>query len=199
LASRFRGSEPQPNVIRLSTMFWLVLVLVTGFAMFGVKYAVQSLEDELNRIKKATIAEEHAIRTNEAEWAYLTRPETLDEMNRHYLSLGPIATKQLRVTVIDIPLRPQPLPADPSPAATPAPESGVSPPEAPIAATTQGTQAVAAAPESSVAVAAGAPEKPAHTAELAKPIPAKTAGKPAMLPRPPRSLDELIAQVAASR
>jgi hypothetical protein len=56
---------------------------------------------------------------------------------------------------------------------------------------------VAAAPESPVAAAA--PEKPAHTAELAKPIPAKTAGKPVMLPRRPRSLDELIAQVAASR
>ena len=179
-------------------MFWLVLVLVTGFGMFGVKYAVQSLEDDLNRIKKATIAEEHAIRTNEAEWAYLTRPETLDEMNRHYLSLGPIATKQLRVTVVDIPLRPQPpLPADPFPGAAPLPQTEVSSPEAPIAAATQATQATAAAPESSVAAAA--PEKPAHTAELAKPIPAKTAGKPAMLPRRPRSLDELIAQVAASR
>ena len=187
-------------MIRLSTMFWLVLVLMTGFAMFGVKYAVQSLEDELNRIKKATIAEEHAIRTNEAEWAYLTRPETLEEMNRHYLSLGPIATKQLRLTVIDIPLRPQPaLPADPSPAAAPAPESEVSPPEAPIAATTQEIQAMAAASESSVAVAAAAPEKPAHTAEQAKPIPTKTAAKPAALPRRPRSLDELIDQVAASR
>jgi hypothetical protein len=185
-------------MIKLSTMFWLVLVLVTGFAMFGVKYAVQSLEDELNRIKKATIAEEHAIRTNEAEWAYLTRPETLDEMNRHYLSLGPIATKQLRVTVIDIPLRPQPpLPADPSPVAAPVPESGVSPPEAPIAAANQAMQAVAAGPESSVAPAA--PENPAHNPELVRPIPTKPAGKPAMQLRGPRSLDELIAQVAASR
>ena len=185
-------------MIKLSTMFWLVLVLVTGFGMFGVKYAVQSLEDDLNRIKKATIAEEHAIRTNEAEWAYLTRPETLDEMNRRYLSLGPIATKQLHVSVVDIPLRPQPpLPADPLPAAAPLPQTEVSSPEAPIAAATQVTQATAAAPESSVAAAA--PEKPAHAAELAKPIPAKTAGKPAMLPRRPRSLDELIDQVAASR
>jgi hypothetical protein len=183
-------------------MFWLVLVLITGFAMFGVKYAVQSQEEELNRIKKATIAEEQAIRTNEAEWAYLTRPETLDEMNRHYLSLEPISTKQLRLTVTDIPLRPQPpLPADPTPIAAPAPESGISSPEAPIAAAIQAAiqevQTLAAAPETSVAAAA--PEKPAHPVELAKPAPAKTAGKPAMPPRRPRSLDELIDQVAASR
>jgi hypothetical protein len=184
-------------VIRFSTMFWLVLVSVTGFAMFGVKYAVQSLEDELNRIKKATIAEEHAIRTNEAEWAYLTRPETLEEMNRHYLSLGPIATKQLRVTVIDIPLRPPPpLPVDPSPAAAPVLEDEVSPPEGPIVAATLAAQPAAAAPESP---AAAAPEKPAHTAELTKQAPTKTAGKSASPARRPRSLDELIAQVAASR
>ena len=178
-------------------MFWLVLVLVNGFGMFEVKYAVQSLEDDLNRVKKATIAEEHAIRTDEAEWAYLTRPETLDEMNRHYLSLGPIATKQLRVTVVDIPLRPQPpLPADPFPAAAPLPQTEVSSPEAPIAAATQATQATAAAPE--VPIVAAASEKPAHTAEPVKSTPAKTAAKPAMLPRRTTSLDELIAQVAAS-
>ena len=92
-------------MIKLGTLFWLVLVSMTGFAMFAVKYGVQSLEDELNRTKKATIAEEHAIRADEAEWAYLTRPETLDEMNRRHLSLGPIATKQLRIALSDIPLR----------------------------------------------------------------------------------------------
>ncbi len=189
-------------MIKLSTMFWLVLVLVTGFGMFGVKYAVQSLEDDLNRIKKATIAEEHAIRTNEAEWAYLTRPETLDEMNRHYLSLGPIATKQLRVTVVDIPLRPQPpVVADASPADAPALESGGAPvaaanPGAEAAAAAPGGQTVASAPEAPVVAAAS--EKPAHTAEPVKSTPAKTAAKPAMLPRRPTSLDELIAQVAAS-
>jgi hypothetical protein len=183
-------------MIRLSTLFWLVLVFVTGFAMFAVKYAVQSQEDELNRIKKATIAEEHAIRTNEAEWAYLTRPETLDDMNRHYLSLGPIATKQLRVTLTDIPLRPQALvPADAPAAAEPAADSG--PPAAP------GEPAAPAAPTTPIAPGApttpAAQGKPTRAADLAKPTPAKAAAKPAMPARRPTSLDELIAQVAASR
>jgi hypothetical protein len=60
-------------MIKLSTLFWLVLVATTGFTMFAVKYGVQSLEDELNRTKKAIVAEDHAIRSDEAEWAYLTR------------------------------------------------------------------------------------------------------------------------------
>jgi hypothetical protein len=166
-------------MIKLSTLFWLVLVSTTGFAMFAVKYEVQSLEEELNRTKKATIAEEHAIRTDDAEWAYLTRPETLDEMNRHYLSLAPIATKQLRATVTDIPLRaPTPVPVDEAAVETAAESGPLIVPATPI---------TTASPEQPIGVAE--PAKPAPAAEMAKPV----------IPRPPRSLDELIAKVAASR
>jgi hypothetical protein len=164
-------------MIKLSTVFWLVLVSTTGFAMFAVKYGVQSLEEELNRVKKATIAEEHAIRADDAEWAYLTRPEILDEMNRRHLSLGPIATKQLRVTLDDIPLRAA---APVTTAAAGAPTEGGLPTR----------PAATAAPSS--------PEKPTEITELAKPVPSKALVKP-VPPLRPRSLDELIAQVAANR
>ena len=167
-------------MIKLSTLFWLVLVSTTGFAMFAVKYGVQSLEDELNRTKRATIAEEHAIRADEAEWAYLTRPETLDEMNRRHLSLGPIATKQLRISLSDIPLRvTTPVAVDAS-AVAELPAEGALPtiPVSTMAPTLQ--------------------EKPTEGAELVKPAAAKALAKP-VPPRRPRSLDELIAQVAASR
>jgi hypothetical protein len=170
------------GVIKLSTLFWLVVVSTTGFAMFAVKYGVQSLEDELNRTKKAVVAEEHAIRSDEAEWAYLTRPETLDEMNRRHLSLGPIATRQLRTTLTDIPLRAA------APVAIDAPAVAVAEPP------------VESAPPTILAstIAPASPEKPLEAAELAKPVSAKALAKP-VPPRRPRSLDELIAQVAPSR
>ena len=169
-------------MIKLSTLFWLVVVSTTGFAMFAVKYGVQSLEDELNRTRKAVVAEEHAIRSDEAEWAYLTRPETLDEMNRRHLSLGPIATRQLRTTLADIPLRAA------APVAVDAPVVAVAEPP------------VESAPPAILAstIAPASPEKPLEAAELAKPVSAKALAK-RVPPRRPRSLDELIAQVAASR
>jgi hypothetical protein len=163
-------------MIKLSTLFWLVLVSTTGFAMFAVKYGVQSLEDELNRTKRATIAEEHAIRADEAEWAYLTRPETLDEMNRRHLALGPITTKQLRTSVIDIPLR----------AAAPVVAVAEQPAES----------APPAIPASTIAPALL--EKQAEVVELARPAPTKAMAKP-VPSRHPKSLDELIAQVVANR
>jgi hypothetical protein len=168
-------------MIKLSTLFWLVIVSTTGFAMFAVKYGLQSLEDELNRTKRAIIAEEHAIRTDEAEWAYLTRPETLDEMNRRHLSLGPIATKQLRTALTDIPLRAAaPVIVDAPVVAAAEPPAETAPPTIPAS-----------------TIAPASLEKPLEAAEFAKPAPAKAAAKPP--PRHPRSLDELIAQVAASR
>src|SRR5271167_1445848 len=149
MAAQWRAPYRRPaqrtgRMIRLGTLFWLVLVSATGFAMFGVKYQVQALEDDLARTNRATAAEEHELRVLDAEWAYLTRPETLEAMNRQFLSLGPIATKQLHATATDIPLRPPPPPAEPPPVEPPAVE-----PPAIVAAAEQAPAASAApsAPE----------------------------------------------------
>jgi hypothetical protein len=180
-------------MIKLATLFWLVLVSASGFAMFAVKYQVQSVEDELNRARKETIAEEHVIRMDEVEWAYLTRPETLEEMNQRHLSLMPIATTQLRASIADIPLRPPPPPInEPVASAAPTAEPGPSAVAAPEPATQPQTPPQAAAPTAtSSPVLAQAPE-------IAKPVAVKAAAKPAG-PRRPKTLDDLIAQIAASR
>ena len=181
---------------KLATLFWLVLVSAAGFAMFAVKYQVQSLEDELNRAKKDTIAEEHAIRMDEVEWAYLTRPETLEEMNQRHLSLLPIATTQLRTSLADIPLRPSPSSSPPveeavasaAPSAENAPAIMASPPE-------QAAQAPVTPPEPLRQVAAAAPLQAPGMIKL---VAAKAVTKPAA-PRRPKTLDDLIAQIATSR
>jgi hypothetical protein len=203
-------------MIRLGTLFWLVLVSTTAFAMFGVKYQVQALEDELARTNRATAAEEHELRVLEAEWAYLTRPATLEAMNRQFLSLGPIATKQLHTTAADIPLRPPPPPAEPPPAEPPAIVAGAEPAPAASAAPTAQEGVPVQAPEPATPQTAAEPpvtqsalrampallEKPAAAPQLAKAVPVKAAAKPSPPASPPRrakSLDDLIAQIMTSR
>jgi hypothetical protein len=199
-------------MIRLGTLFWLVLVSATGFAMFGVKYQVQALEDELARTNRATAAEEHELRVLDAEWAFLTRPATLEAMNRQFLSLGPIATKQLHATAADIPLRPPPPEAPPPAAESPAvvaaaePASAVSmPPNAPegipVPAPELATPQAAAEPPVTQSALRAMPallEKPAATPQLAKAVLVKTTAKPSP-PRRAKSLDDLIAQIMTSR
>jgi hypothetical protein len=205
-------------MIKVGTLFWLVLVSATGFAMFGVKYQVQALEDELARTKRATTAEEHEIRVLDAEWAYLTRPETLEAMNRQFLSLTPISTKQLHSTAADIPLRP--VPPAPPPAAAPAEATTVVAAAEPTPPSNAPSNAVASAPEgvpsrnpapvpvkvaaepqtaqSALRVMPALLERSAGTPQLAKAVAVKAVVKPTA-PRRAKSLDDLISQIMASR
>jgi cell division protein FtsL len=196
-------------MIRLRTLFWLLLVSATGFAMFGVKYQVQALEDELGRINRAAAAEEHEIRVLDAEWAYLTRPQTLESMNRQFFSLVPTSTRQLRTTVADIPMRPPP-PAPPQPVEAaamvasaepaPVPNAAPSPAEEPSAAVTEPAKPAAEPPQAKSALRAmpALLEKPTANAQLAKAVPAKTAARSSPTHRA-KSLDDLISQIMASR
>jgi hypothetical protein len=200
-------------MIRLGTLFWLVLVSAAGFAMFGVKYQVQELENELARAKRATLAEEHEIRVLEAEWAYLTRPETLDTMNRRFLSLAPISTKQLHATVADLPMRPPPAPLPAPPeivvaaaeqTAAPSEPTGTvadPPAEAPPVPVPFNAAAEPPLTRSAVRAMPALLEKPTVAAQPVKAVPVRAVAKstPPSPPRKAKSLDDLIAQIMASR
>ncbi len=111
---------------KLGAIFWLGLVLVSGFTTFKVKYAVQDIDDALTRVRKQTIVEQQEIRVLKAEWTYLNQPERLAEMNRHHLQLAPMTVRQLQHRIDDIPWRTLSagpdllLAASPVPAAPPA-------------------------------------------------------------------------------
>jgi hypothetical protein len=194
-------------MIRLRSLFWLVLVSATGFAMFGVKYQVQGLEDELSRINRATAAEEHEIHVLDAEWAYLTRPETLELINREFFSLVPISTKQLRASVAELPMRPAAVPPPPPAeaatvvaAAEPSAAGPASEAAAPVAAPATARQTPEPAPPNrgAPAPALAAPERTAAAAPSAKAAPVRVAAR-SVPPRRARSLDDLISQIMASR
>jgi hypothetical protein len=195
-------------MIRLASLFWLALVAVTGFATFKVKYAVQDIEDELNKVRRHTVAEQQEIHILRAEWTSLNQPERLADLNRRLLSLTALAPKQLQRKIEDIPLRPVPEPAEPLIAAAPEPTAPQpSAADVPAPADTVTPVAAATAPhpalpkiqliataEAAPAVVAPAtskqtPAKPESKAQLAK---AGTA-------RQPRSLDRLISEIAESR
>ncbi len=96
-------------MIRLSSLVWLVLVGLAGFAMFKVKYEVMGLEERLTAVDRAILADGDAIHVLNAEWSYLSQPARLDRLNRRYLGLQPIATRQLG-RIADLPMRPDATP-----------------------------------------------------------------------------------------
>ena len=182
---------------KLGTAFWLVLVLAAGFTTFKVKYAVQDIEDALNRARRQTIAEQQETRVLTAEWTYLNQPERLAELNRRFLGLAGITAKQLQRSVEEIPLR---APAAP-PAAPPDVLVDANPgPAAPqVAAAPVAVAAVAVGPTPAIAGASPRDDVPAggdaRPPGNAAPVQlAKAGAAPAA-----SSLDALIAQIAEAR
>jgi hypothetical protein len=211
-------------MIRFTSLLWLALVAVTGFATFKIKYAVQDIEEELNRVRRQTVAEQQEIHVLRAEWTALNQPERLADLNRRFLSLAALSPKQLQRRIEEIPLRLVPEPAEPVIAAAPAPvpvpaaaptearaEAG---PATPVAAVSPGLGDVVVDARATAAAAAQHPTLPKiqliATAEAAPlpAVPAKaTPAKAEPRPQPakvkpaqqPRSLDRLIDAIAEGR
>jgi len=82
-------------MIRLGTLLWMLLVALSGYAMFQVKYEVAQLEDEDLRLNRQIVASRERIRVLGAEWSFLNQPARLDQLVKRHLTLGPIGTSQI--------------------------------------------------------------------------------------------------------
>ena len=82
-------------MMRLSTLLWALLVGVSGYAMFQVKYEVQQLEDQARHLTHDIGAGQEQIRVLGAEWSFLNQPTRLEQLAKRHLSLGPIGTQQI--------------------------------------------------------------------------------------------------------
>src|SRR5262249_29292821 len=194
------------GMIRLASMFWLLLVSAAALATFALKYEVQALDVRLADARKATAAESRELRVLDAEWAYLNRPDMLAAMNQRFLSLAPITRKQLQTATAEIPMRPAP---------------AAPPPAAPASGSGQGGAVDMPPPGGAAPVVTAAldrpraPEKWAMASPPPGPLPIKAAAPPgpssplpikgAAPPGPPsprlgsvdsRSLDQLFTRIA---
>ena len=93
---------------RIGVVFWIGLVLASGFTTFKVKHSVQAIDDELTRVRKHAVAEQQEIRVLAAEWTYLNQPDRLAGLNRIYLQLAPLTARQLQQRAEDIAWRAPP-------------------------------------------------------------------------------------------
>jgi hypothetical protein len=92
---------------RLSLPVWLLVIVIAGFCMFQVKFAVQELEGRLATTNRQIRLSEDALRVLKAEWSYLNEPERLSDLNRRHLGLAPVAARQM-VGLADLPIRQAP-------------------------------------------------------------------------------------------
>jgi hypothetical protein len=150
---------------------------------FIVKQNVQGLDDQLNAVRKKTVAEQKAIHELTADWTFLNQPELLTDLNNRYVHLATRSPKQVVTSLDNIPLRPAP-----SPALDAAPQIA------------EGSNAPAPTPPAKVVAAA--PARPAIVPVSAvAPGRARVASEMVASSQPakPASLTGLFAQVSGDR
>ncbi|MBN8542647.1 MAG: hypothetical protein J0M34_00090 [Alphaproteobacteria bacterium] len=79
-------------------MSWLVgvgMFAVAAFGLYLVKYTVQDMQKEVNRLAAELKQEEESLHLLNAEWAYLNRPERLRAMAEKHLTLAPFDTRKM--------------------------------------------------------------------------------------------------------
>ena len=84
-------------MIRVSTLIWIMLVALSGYAMFQVKSEVTRLDKRLVAVNRQIADDRDQMRTLNVEWATLTQPERLDTLSQHVLQLSPIRTLGSRI------------------------------------------------------------------------------------------------------
>jgi len=82
-------------MIRTSTIIWLLILFISAFCLFQVKYKVQDLRKDLAEINRQLEQERDAIHVLKAEWAYLNQPDRLRSIAERHLELVPVKVGQI--------------------------------------------------------------------------------------------------------
>lgn len=97
--------------MRASLLFWTALAGIAVAVLYKTSNEVQEAQQKLAATRRAITAEQEAIRVLDAEWAWLTRPERLEDLATRHLGMGPTLGLQF-ASLQDLP---EPLPSQPLP------------------------------------------------------------------------------------
>ena len=91
-------------MIRITTLLWVVLLVIAGGTVMHVSYQVRHVEKHLSDLNRDTRSEQDKLRILSAEWDTLNDPQRIDTLAKRYLTLE--ATPIARVIALDaIPLK----------------------------------------------------------------------------------------------
>ena len=80
---------------RISTLVWILVTVIAAFMLYQVKYEVQSLKSQVADTAHRLEAEKQALHVVAAEWAYLNRPERLQQLADKYLASSDVTVDKI--------------------------------------------------------------------------------------------------------
>jgi len=80
---------------RLATVIWMVVIVAAALMLYMVKYQVQAIRNQATETASELEAEKEALHVVNAEWAYLNRPERLQQLASKYLAASDMTVDQV--------------------------------------------------------------------------------------------------------
>ncbi len=75
---------------------WVIVCVAVALLVYDVKYSVQDMHQETQRLKAELIRERERVHMLELEWTQATRPERIRALAEQYTSLIPITTSHIQ-------------------------------------------------------------------------------------------------------
>lgn len=82
-------------MIHRGLLFWSIAAVATAVGLFGVKYKVQDLEEQIDRTNQKIITSQQATHILKVEWAHLNEAERIEKLAQKYLKLEQAGIKQV--------------------------------------------------------------------------------------------------------
>ncbi len=82
-------------MIRLSMIIWVMVLAVSAFALYSVKFKVQTLRSQIAEVEEQLESERESMNVVAAEWAYLNRPDRIQKLAAAYLSTKEVTVEQI--------------------------------------------------------------------------------------------------------
>lgn len=81
--------------LRITALIYMACVVCAAVGLYLVKYNVQNVQREVAGLKKELAQEKESLHLLNAEWAYLNRPQRLEQLASRHLDLVPLDSRQV--------------------------------------------------------------------------------------------------------
>lgn len=82
-------------MIRLSSVIWVVVIALSAFGLYSVKFKVQTLRTQIAQVQQQLEVERESANVVAAEWTYLNRPDRLQKLAAAHLQTREVTVEQI--------------------------------------------------------------------------------------------------------
>lgn len=76
-------------------MIGVFAIMMAVYGLYHVKYKVQDLREEVASVEKELVTSRKSVQVMSAEWAYLSRPDRLAQLQKKHLLNEPVMAQQI--------------------------------------------------------------------------------------------------------